>query len=156
MLEDSVIDSREVQLLSMAHAEGIRALSMQPDVAPAAGLSAGLSPEEAGEYIAAATRAREEGKSYIFVLTDRTEVLGVCRLIGVRGVPRLVVAVGQAHRGRGNGSFLVRHVLEFAFETLQLERITATGACLVIVSQFGRVDNIELTRQAWQAAQLKA
>ena len=147
-----VNESREVQFLSTAHAEGIRALSREPDVAVAAGLGVALSPEEAAEYIAVATKAREEGRSFIFVLTDRSEVLGVCRLIGVLGVPRLIVAVGQAYRGKGNGSFLVRHVLAFAFETLQLERVTATGPCLVLVSRFGRVDDGGLTRQVWQAA----
>lgn len=149
-------ESHEVRLLSAEHAEGIRALSMEPDVAPAAGLSAALSLEEAAEYVAAATRAREEGIAYIFVLTDHTRVAGICRLIGVRGVPRLVVAIGRAYRGRGNGSLLVRQVLEFAFETLELERVTATGACLRLVSQFGQVDGIGLTRVAWQAAREKA
>ena len=143
-------ESREVHVLSAAHAEGIRTLSKEPDVAAAAGLTVALSPDEAAEYIAVATKAREEGRSWIFVLTDRTEVLGVCRLIGVLGVPRLIVAIGQAYRGQGNGSFLVRHVLEFAFETLQLERVTATGACLLLVSQFGRVDDIGLTRKEWR------
>ena len=153
---NTVSESREVHLLSTAHAEGIRALSREPDVAAAVGLSVALSPEEAAEYIAVATSAREEGRSYVFVLTDRSEVLGVCRLIGVLGVPRLIVAIGRAYRGQGNGSFLVRHVLAFAFETLQLERVTATGACLLLVSQFGRVHDSGLTRQEWQAAEPKS
>ena len=63
------------------------------------------------------------------------------RLIGVRGFPRLIVAVGHAYRGQGNGSFLVRHVLEFAFENLKLDRVTATGPCLRLVSQFGLVSD---------------
>jgi GNAT superfamily N-acetyltransferase len=152
MLHNRMSESREVHLLSAAHAGGLRALSMEPDVAGAAALGLALSPEAAAEYIAIAAKAREEGRSYIFVLTDRNEVLGICRLIGVLGVPRLIVAVGHAWRGQGNGSFLVRHVLEFAYETLGLELVTATGACLVLVSQFGRLDGNGLTRSAWQAA----
>ena len=152
MLKNTESEVREVHLLSAAHAEGIRALSMEPDVAAAAGLSVALPPEQAAEYIEMATRAREEGRAWIFVLTERAEVSGVCRLIGARGVPRLIVAIGLAHRGKGNGSFLVRHVLQFAFETLQLSRVTATGACLVLVSQFGKLDGNGLTRQEWQSA----
>jgi RimJ/RimL family protein N-acetyltransferase len=141
--------------LSTAHAEGLRALSREPDVAAAAGLGVALSPEEAADYIAEATSSREEGRAYVFVLTDHTAVSGVCRLIGVAGVPRLIVAIGHAYRGQGNGSLLVRHVLEFAFENLGLERVTAGGACLRLVSQFGRLDGNGLTRQEWQAARAR-
>lgn len=148
--------SREVHLLSAVHAEGLRALSLEPDVAAVAAVGVALSPAEVADYIAVATKAREEGRAYVFVLTDRTEVLGVCRLIGVLGVPRLIVGIGHAYRGQGNGSFLVRHVLEFAFESLMLERVTATGACLGLVSQFGRLDGNGLTRLEWQAAQAKS
>jgi RimJ/RimL family protein N-acetyltransferase len=113
------------------------------------------SPDAIVAYIEEATKAREERRSYVFVLTDGSAVSGICRLIGVRGVPRLIVAIGQAYRGRGNGSFLVRHVLEFAFETLRLERVTATGACLSLVSQFGNVSNGNgLTREDWQKGRL--
>ena len=153
---NTVSEFREVHLLSATHAEGLRALSMEPDVAAVAAISVAPSPEETAEYIAVAMNAREEGRAYIFLLTDRTEVLGICRLIGVLGVPRLIVAIGHSYRGQGNGSFLVRHVLEFAFETLQLERVTATGACLGLVSQFGRLDGNGLTRQEWQSARAKA
>ena len=146
---------RGVYLLSAAHAEGLRALSGDPDFAAAAAISLAPLPGEAAAYIAAATKAREEGQSWVFVLTDRSEVLGVCRLIGVRGVPRLIVAIGHAYRGKGNGSFIVRHVLEFAFENLRLERVTATGACLNLVSQFGQLDGNGLTRQAWLEARAK-
>jgi hypothetical protein len=151
-----VSEPRGVYLLSAAHAEGFRALSGEADFAGAVGISMAPSPDEVADYVAAATKAREEGRSYVFVLTDRSEVLGVCRLIGVRGVPRLIVAVGQPFRGRGNGSFLVRHVLEFGFENLQLDRVTATGACLRLVSQFGLGLNADgLTRQEWQEARAK-
>ena len=129
---------------------------MEPDVAAAAGLSVSLSVDQALEYIATVTKAREEGRSYIFVLTDGDDVSGICRLIGVLGLPRLIVAIGRRYRGHGNGSFLVRHVLEFAFETLQLERVTATGACLRLVSQFGRSESNGITRQEWLAANAKA
>ena len=131
-------------------------MSREPDFAAAAGMSMDLSPEEAVEYIATATKAREEGRSYIFVLTRGTEVLGVCRLIGVLGVPRLIVAIGGVYRGQGNGSFLVRHVLEFAFDNLQLEQVTATGACLGLVAQFGHLEGMGITRQQWLAAREKA
>jgi RimJ/RimL family protein N-acetyltransferase len=108
------------------------------------------SPDEIAGYIAAATQARGEGRSYIFVLTNGSAVSGVCRLIGVRGVPRLIVAIGHAYRGQGNGSFLVRHVLAFAFDSLGLEQVTATGPCLSLVSQFGRLsDGGALTREDW-------
>ena len=155
MVDTTRPESREVHLLAAAHAEGLRVLSMEPDVAAAAGMGGALSAEESHEYIDAATKAREEGRAWIFVLTDRTEVLGICRLIGVLGVPRLIVAVGHAYRGRQNGSFLVRHVLDFAFQTLQLERVTATGACLALVSRFGPVDGNGITRSAWQAERAK-
>jgi hypothetical protein len=128
---------------------------MEPDVAAAAGLGVALSVQEAVEYITVATKAREEGRAYIFVLTDRTRVSGICRLIGVLGVPRLIVAISHAYRGRGNGSFLVRHVLDSPLPTLQLERV-ATGACLRIVSQFGRPDGNGLSRQEWLAARANA
>jgi RimJ/RimL family protein N-acetyltransferase len=156
MQESTMSNSREVHLLSATHADGLRALSMEPDVAAVAAISVAPSPGETAEYITVATNAREEGRAYIFVLTDRTELLGICRLIGVLGVPRLIVAISHAYRGQGNGSFLVRHVLEFAFETLQLERVTATGACLRLVSQFGQLDGNGLTRQEWQTARAKA
>ena len=74
----------------------------------------------------------------------------------MRGIPRLIVAVGQAYRGQGNGSLLVGHVLEFAFENLALDRVTATGACLRLVSQFGLLaDGHGLARQEWQEARTK-
>lgn len=137
-------------MLSPAHADGIRALSAEPDVAAVAGMDGPLSSEDVAVYIAAAAKAHEERQSYIFVLTDGARVSGICRLIGVRGVPRLIVAVGQAYRGRGNGAFLVRHVLEFAFEKLGLEQVTATGACLRLMSQFGlRSGGNALSRQEW-------
>ena len=151
-----MVEPRSVSLLSPAHAEGIRALSREPDFAAAAAMSVGMSPEEAARYIAIATEAREEGRSFIFVLTEGTEVLGICRLIGVLGVPRLVVAIGGAYRGQGNGSLIVRHVLEFAFESLQLEQVTASGACLRLVAQFGQLSANALTRDDWQAARAKA
>ena len=91
----------------------------------------------------------------MFVLTTGSEVSGVCRLIGVLGVPRLIVAIGRKYRGQGNGSYLVSHVLEFAFRNLELERVTATGACLGIVAQFGPTNGIGLTRQKWLAAREK-
>lgn len=148
-------ESREVHLLPAANAEGLRVLFREPDVAAVAAIIAAPSAEEVAEYVDEATKAQEEGRSYIFVLTDRSQVSGICRLIGVLGVPRLIVAIGHAYRGRGNGLFLVRHVLEFAFETLQLERVTAGGPCLVLVSRFGRLDGNGLTRQEWQAARAK-
>lgn len=150
--EISASESRRVVPLSAAHVEGLRALSREPDVAAVAAISVPLSPEAAAEYIEAATKAREAGRAWIFVLTDQAHVSGICRLIGVQGVPRLIVAIGQAYRGRGNGGFLVRHVLEFAFETLMLERVTATGPCLRLVSQFGPLDGNALTREEWLAA----
>ena len=143
---------RTVSLLAPAHAAGIRILSAEPDFAAAAGMRVNLSPEQAVEYIAVATKAREEGRSYVLVLTRGSEVLGICRLIGVLGVPRLIVAIGGAHRGQGNGSYLVRHVLKFAFDSLQLERVTATGACLSLVAQFGELDGTGLSRHEWLAA----
>ncbi len=138
-----------VSLVSSAHAEGLRALSREPDVAGAAGMAVALSAQGVADYIATATKAREDGRSFVFVLTRGEEVLGVSRLIGVLGVPRLIVAIGSAYRGQGNGSLIVRHVLEYAFETLQLERVTASGACLVIVALFGHVNGNTLTREEW-------
>jgi hypothetical protein len=150
-----VSESREVHLVSAANAEGLHKLFREPDVAAVAAVNVAPSADEVAEYIEVAMQAREEGRSYIFVLTDRTDVSGICRLIGVLGVPRLIVAIGHAYRGRGNGLFLVRHVLEFAFETLQLEQVTAGGACLGLVAQFGRLDGNGLTRLEWQAARAK-
>jgi RimJ/RimL family protein N-acetyltransferase len=144
-----VTESGEIHLLSAAHAEGLRVLFMEPDVAAVAAVSVALSASGVVEYIAATTESREEGRSYVFVLTKGLEVLGICRLIGVLGVPRLIVAIGQAYRGQGNGRFLVRHVLEFAFESLQLERVTASGPCLHLVSQFGRADGNGLSKKEW-------
>lgn len=146
-----VSESRAVHFLSSEHAEGLRELSTDFEFAAAAGTSTGLSAEEAADYIAVAAKAREEGRSYVFVLTDGTNVLGVCRLIGVRGVPRLIVAIGQAYRGQGNGSFLVKQVLEFAFSNLGAEQVTAGGACLRLLAQFGRLSGGQaLTRKDWQ------
>ena len=150
-----VAEPFSITLVSPAHSDGIRALSREPDVAGSAGMGVPLSGEGAASYIETAMKAREEGRSFIFVLSSGTEVLGICRLIGVLGVPRLIVSIGGAYRGQGNGSRLVGHVLEFAFETLQLERVTASGACLVIVAQFGRVDGNGITRQAWLAGRAK-
>jgi RimJ/RimL family protein N-acetyltransferase len=144
-------ESRAVQLLSPEHADGLRALSTDFQFAAAAGIGVGLSAEGAADYITVAAQAREEGRSYIFVLTNDTEVLGVCRLIGVRGVPRLIVAIGLPYRGQGNGSFLVKHVLKFAFENLREEQVTAGGACLRLLGQFGPLSGGQsLKRQDWQ------
>ncbi|HEX6941699.1 MAG TPA: GNAT family N-acetyltransferase [Gemmatimonadaceae bacterium] len=150
-------ETRGVFLLSAEHAEGLRALSREPDVAVVAAISIAPSPGEVADYIAEATNAQEDGRSYVFVLTEGAKVSGLCRLIGVRGVPRLIVAIGHAYRGQGNGSFLVKHVLQFAFENLELDRVTATGACLRLVSQFGLLsDGHSLSRQDWQEARAKA
>jgi RimJ/RimL family protein N-acetyltransferase len=146
-------DGRAIQHLTEAHADGLRRLSMEPDFAAAAGMTTSLSLDEAAVYVTVATKAQADGRSFVFVLTDRGDVLGVCRLIGVLGVPRLIVAIGGAYRGQGNGSFLVKHVLEYAFETLQLDRVTAGGPCLRILGQFGPLSNgQELTREDWKAA----
>ena len=149
-------DLRSVSLLEPTHTEGIRALSREPDFAAAAAMSVGMSPEEAARYIAIAAEARDEGRSYIFVLVEGPKVLGICRLIGVLGIPRLIVAIGGAYRGQGNGSFIVRHVLEFAFENLQLEQVTASGACLRLVAQFGQLEGYGITRQEWRTAHAKS
>jgi RimJ/RimL family protein N-acetyltransferase len=146
---------RSVSFLSAEHAEGFQALSREPDFAAAAGVDVALSLDEARQVIATATEAREEGRSYVFALTkDSVGLLGVCRLIGVLGVPRLIVSIGSAYRGQGNGVFIVRHVLTFAFDTLQLERVTAGGACLRLVARFGQLDGNGLTREAWLAKRL--
>jgi RimJ/RimL family protein N-acetyltransferase len=128
---------------------------MEPEVAAVMGVSGPMSPDESEAYVIQAIQARDEGRSYVFVLTDRGEVTGVCRLIGVRGVPRLIVATARSQRGKGNGSFLVERVLEFAFQHLELEQVTASGACLQLVSQFGtlsREDGQVLRRADWLAA----
>lgn len=151
-----MVEPRSVSLLGPAHAEGIRALSREPDFAAAAAISVRMSPEEAARYIATAAEAKDEGRSYVFVLTEGTEVLGICRLIGVLGVPRLIVAIGGAYRGQGNGSFIVRHVLEYAFENLQLEQVTASGACLRLVAQFGQLAGNGITQEEWRAAQARS
>lgn len=149
-------EPRGVDLLAVEHAQGLRALAREPDVAAAAGINMAPSPGDVADYITAATQAREEGRSYVFVMTEGAKVLGICRLIGVRGVPRLIVAIGHAYREQGNGAALVSHVLEFAFDNLALERVTATGACLRLVSQFGLLsDGHGLTRQEWQEARAK-
>ena len=148
---------RSVSVLSAVHAEGFQTLSREPDFAAAAGVDVSLSLDAAREVIATATKASDEGRSWIFALTEDTgTLLAVCRLIGVMGVPRLIVAVGGAYRGQGNGVFLVRHVLEFAFEKLQLERVTAGGACLRLVARFGPLEGNGLTRQAWRARRSEA
>ncbi len=148
-------ETRAVSLLSEAHAEGIRKLSAEADFAAAAGMSVDLSPDETAIYIATTTKAREAGRSYIFVLVNDDNVLGICRLIGVLGVPRLIVAIGGAYRGQGNGSYLVRHALEFAFDALELERVTASGPCLNLVAQFGQIDGNGLTLREWRTARAK-
>jgi RimJ/RimL family protein N-acetyltransferase len=146
-----MMKERRVELLTAEHAEGLRVLSTDFAFAAAAGVSVGLSAEKAADYIAVAAKAREEGRSYVFVLVDGTVVMGVCRLIGIRGVPRLIVAIGLPYRGQGNGSFLVRHVLEFAFAKLGEERVTASGPCLRLLAQFGPLSGGQaLTRKDWQ------
>jgi GNAT superfamily N-acetyltransferase len=150
-----VTQDRKVELLSADHIEGLRLLSMEPDVAGVAGIDVAIPLDAAAEFIGIATKAREDGRSYVFVLVEDGEVSGVCRLIGVLGVPRLIVGVRHAYRGRGNGAFLVRHVLEYAFETLGLELVTATGPCLRLVSQYGRLDGNGLSRSEWMAARGK-
>jgi RimJ/RimL family protein N-acetyltransferase len=145
------VSERRVELLSAEHAKGVRALSTDFEFAAAAGVTVGLSAEGATDYIAAAEQARKESRSYVFVLIDGAEVLGVCRLIGVRGVPRLIVAIGRPYRGQGNGSFLVKHVLEFAFAKLGEEQVTASGPCLRLLAQFGPLSGGQaLTRKDWQ------
>jgi GNAT superfamily N-acetyltransferase len=146
-----MVSERRVELLSPQHGEGVRALSTDFEFAAAAGVGLGLSAEGATDYIVAAEKAREEGRSYVFVLIDGTEVLGVCRLIGLRGVPRLIVAIGLPYRGQGNGSFIVQHVLEFAFAKLGEEQVTASGPCLRLLAQFGPLSGGQaLTREDWQ------
>jgi RimJ/RimL family protein N-acetyltransferase len=145
-----VSETRAVQLLSPEHAEGLRLLSTDLEFSAAAGTAVGLTEEGAAQYIDVAAKARDEGRSYVFVLTEGPDVLGVCRLIGVRGVPRLIVAIGLAYRGRGNGSFLVKQVLKFAFENLKEEQVTAGGACLRLLAQFGPLSGGDaLRRQDW-------
>lgn len=146
-----MVSERRVELLGPEHAEGLRVLSTDFEFAGAAGVSVGLSAAEAADYIAEAEKAREEGRSHVFVLTKGSEVLGVCRLIGLRGVPRLIVAIGLPYRGQGNGSFLVKHVLEIAFVKLGEERVTASGPCLRLLAQFGPLSGSQtLTRQDWR------
>ena len=152
--------SRRVDLLSTDHLDGLRVLSTEYDVAAVLGVAGPLSATEAAEYIETTIKARDEGRSYVFVLTDGTDVLGICRLIGVKGVPRLIVAVGGAYRGRGNGLRLVKHVLEYAFETLGLDRVTASGPCLSLVSQCRVESNGQLlggiTREEWSEARAQS
>jgi hypothetical protein len=165
-------------LLSPAHAEAIQRLATEPEIAAMMGLPERVHATSVGNYIAQHLERRAEGREYVYVLSDRKEVLGLCGLHGVgqANPAELDVCVGRPYLGKGNATFAVNRVLEFAFQNLQLERVRSrasvtSAACQHVLEKLGfqalhaeprgdaalglsdrREAFYEITRQQWQEA----
>ncbi|MGH7712619.1 MAG: GNAT family N-acetyltransferase [Gemmatimonadaceae bacterium] len=156
-------ESRAVYMLSAAHAEALRRLATDPEVAELLGVSDLSSANSVDNYISQQQQTRSKGREHMFVLTDREQVLGLCGLHGVAGAnaPEMNLWIARPHRGRGNATFAARLMLELAFENLQLDCVRTrapdrTAACRHLLEKHGfrevRAEVYEITRQQWQNA----
>lgn len=120
-------ESRGVYMLSAAHVDALRPLLADSQIAAALELPRPFGEAQTRDWVTTQMRARGEGRAYLFVISDSGAVLGVCGLMNAgHGEPaRFVVALPPVHRGKGHARFAGERVLEFAFQNLQLDRVTA-------------------------------
>lgn len=152
-------EARGVYGLTLNHADDIRSLCEEPDLAALFGVDSPLSRENVTAMIERKLQERAAGAAYEFVCTRSGMVLGYGALLdATTGSPRVVVGVASAHRRQGHGTFTMQRLLELAFENLQRERVVAHGnddAATEFLTRmgFGHMDGgYALTRQQWQEA----
>lgn len=168
--------SRGVYMLSAAHRDAIPPLLADARIAAALGLPQSHDDAAARDWVAAQVAARAQGQAYLFVLSDRGHVLGICGLreVGRAAPAQFVVAVRSEQRGKGHAHFAGERVLEFAFQNLQLGRVAARapaagGACSHVLERLGfrerslaqpgpatRQAEWELTREQWLDARARS
>jgi RimJ/RimL family protein N-acetyltransferase len=115
-----------VYLLTAEHAEAIERLALDPAISEAMrALCTG--PTSARDFVASQLKQRDEGTGYGFAIVDRKDVVGVVTLsepYAAEG-PNLHFWVGRPYWRNGYATFGVRMTLEFAFQSLRLERVNA-------------------------------
>jgi RimJ/RimL family protein N-acetyltransferase len=123
----NVTQNRGTELLSLAHAEAIQRLVSDPLVAATTRIPHPYPENGAREFIEQQMKERAEGNAYVFAITERREVVGVCGLHGIerKQARDLGFWTGRPFWGKGYATFGVKMVLEFAFQNLRLERVNA-------------------------------
>lgn len=162
-------ETRGVYALSPDHADAIRSLARDPEIAVAIGISGSPSERDVRDWISAQGHARAEGRAYLFVLSDGDDVVGLCGLTDAGGAepPRFTVTIDRAHRGTGHAAFAGRRMLELAFQNLQLDRIVSgtsgtSAAWLHVLERLGfeprpgQAGTHEITRERWRDARARS
>jgi RimJ/RimL family protein N-acetyltransferase len=115
--------------LSPEHADAIQRLLSDPDILANTRLPEPLAPDAAQTLIARRLEERAAGKGHPFAILDGPELVGICGLHEIEGscARELGYWVGRPYRGNGYASFALRMLLDFAFRTLQLERVQTSA-----------------------------
>lgn len=111
------------------HAPAIQSLAAHPDVAATTLIPHPYPKDGAIRFVEdAVLPGRAAGTRYPFVMIVDGDVVGHISLIHVdrdRGAAEVGYWVGRPYWGRGYASAALRHLVDFAFEELGLDRIYA-------------------------------
>jgi len=112
-------------MVTLEDAEAIQRLASDPDIAATTRSPHPYPDGAAKEFVAGMIKEREEGTAYVFVIKDRSQVVGTCGLHGVGSgrAKELGYWIGRPYWGKGFATFGVKLTLEFAFNNLRLEWI---------------------------------
>lgn len=134
-------------------------LAADPDCVRVLGLPSPASGGALDAWLAAVGRAGAEGRCQLLGIDDGRALTGIAALDGIgAGRARLAVAVAPEARHRGCGRFGAEKMLLYAFQSLRLDRVTATpanesGRALLTDRGFrpapGEAGALELTRGGW-------
>ncbi|NVI97765.1 GNAT family N-acetyltransferase [Myxococcus sp. AM009] len=109
------------------HAAAFHALASDPAVSATTHLPSPFPPGHAEAWIDTAMGARAKGEAFHFaMLHPQDGFVGCCSLVALS--PRARTAqlsywVGRPYWGRGHATRAARWMLDFAFETLKLDRV---------------------------------
>lgn len=109
------------------HAAALQTLASDAAVSATTNLPSPLPPGHAEAWIDSAMEARTQGEAYHFaVVHPRDGFIGCCSLISLSPRERsaqLSYWIGRPYWGRGHATRAARCVLDFAFDTLKLDRV---------------------------------
>ena len=109
------------------HAEDVQRLASDPDVVATTNLPEPYPEDGAAEWIADVVPKQKTGEEYAFAIrnTDGT-LVGVCGLVGVTDdVAELGFWIGKPFWNRGYATAAGRETVNFAFETVGIDRVFA-------------------------------
>jgi RimJ/RimL family protein N-acetyltransferase len=114
-------------LIQMEHADRIQELAADAAIGATSNVPSPYPVDGAKAWIAHMRESQAVGTAYAFAVVDAREgVVGVCSLMAVDRPGRAALLgywIGRRYWGRGYATTGGRHVVEFGFRDLELERI---------------------------------